>query len=89
MQRQIARQTPIFALATVETIELLTVERRVLRSGHGALQDQLARHRNETAELHEAYRKLATNFIVQIQRIEDAVVAPLTAQADGPAGNNP
>ena len=73
------------ALAAAETIKLLAAERRSLYAQNSALERELARAQAQIALIRDTYRKLANEFLNQLQRVEE-VVSEATKHANGPTG---
>lgn len=70
------------ALAAAETIKLLAAERRSLYAQNSALERELARTKAQIALIRDTYRKLANEFLNQLQRVEE-VVSEATKHATG------
>ena len=61
------------ALAAAETIKLLAAERRSLYAQNSALERELARAMAQLALIRDTYRKLAAEFLNQLQRVEEVI----------------
>ena len=59
------------ALATAETVTLLVAERRALAVENSALEHEFACSISQIESIRDAYHKLATVFLNELQRIEE------------------
>jgi hypothetical protein len=76
------------ALAAAETIKLLAAERRSLYAQNSSLERELARAMAQLALIRDTYRKLAAEFLNQLQRVEE-VIGEATKQQTGTANQGP
>ena len=62
-----------FALAVAAAIQRLIAERNALRSRSTAQERELARLRRNLTLIRDSYRRLTSEFVTQLQRINSAV----------------